>query len=58
MMDENQELKSEAQKIAETAVRIDRILNQAKELALKLRKTSDALNRIVDAESNDNVPSE
>lgn len=47
--------KSEVQAMAEAAERIDLILNQAKELAAKLKKTSDALNRIVGERDGDNV---
>ena len=46
-------MKSEIQTIAETAVRIDRLINQAKDMATKLKETSDALNRIVGERGND-----
>ena len=46
--------KSEVQTIAETAVKIDRLLAEAKDMAIKLRETSDALNRIA-AERDTNV---
>jgi hypothetical protein len=46
MAHENQELKSEAQVLADTAVKIDRIIQQAKELTGKLRETCDSLNII------------
>jgi predicted ATP-grasp superfamily ATP-dependent carboligase len=50
-------LRSEIQTMAETAVKIDRLLTEAKEMAAKLRETSDALKRIA-AERDDNAQSE
>lgn len=47
------EIKSHAQAIAETAVRIDRLLTEAKNMAIKLKETSDALNSIVAERDND-----
>lgn len=47
MTGETDEMKSQVITIAETAVRIDRILTEAKDLARKLRETSDSLNQIV-----------
>jgi predicted ATP-grasp superfamily ATP-dependent carboligase len=53
MTGENEVMKSEIQSMAETAVKIDRLLTEAKDLAIKLKQTSDALNRIVtERESN------
>jgi predicted ATP-grasp superfamily ATP-dependent carboligase len=52
MKDETAGPKSEIQTIAETAVRIDRLITQAKDMAGKLKETSDALNRIVEERGN------
>ena len=48
---------SEIKTIAETAVKIDRLLTEAKDMAVKLRETSDSLNRIA-AEREDDNPGE
>jgi len=46
-------IRSEVQVIAETAVKIDRLITDAKELTTKLKETSDALNRVVKERSED-----
>jgi predicted ATP-grasp superfamily ATP-dependent carboligase len=48
------EIKSQVQEIAETAVRIDRLLTEAKDMAIKLKETSDALSSMV-TERDDNA---
>jgi hypothetical protein len=50
-------MKSEIQTVAETAVKIDRLLTQAKDMAIKLKATSETLNRIVE-ERDDNASEE
>jgi K+/H+ antiporter YhaU regulatory subunit KhtT len=57
MTGETGEIKSEVQQIAETAVRIDRLLTEATDLAVKLKETSDSLNKIV-AERDKNASGE
>jgi predicted ATP-grasp superfamily ATP-dependent carboligase len=52
MTDETRMTKPEIQTIAETAVKIDRLLTEAKDMAIKLRETSDTLNRIVEERDN------
>jgi hypothetical protein len=52
MTGETGEIKSEVQQIAETAVRIDRLLTEATDLAVKLKETSDSLNSIVRERDN------
>jgi hypothetical protein len=52
MTDETRATKSEIQTIAETAVKIDRLLTEAKDMAIKLRETSDTLNGIVAERDN------
>jgi hypothetical protein len=48
-------IRSEVQAIAEAAVRIDRLVTDAKELAIKLKATSDAFNSIAMKESEDDA---
>jgi predicted ATP-grasp superfamily ATP-dependent carboligase len=50
---ETGELQSGIHSIAETAVRIDQLLTEAKEMALKLEETSDSLNKFVAERGND-----
>jgi predicted ATP-grasp superfamily ATP-dependent carboligase len=57
MTDETGMMKSEIQTVAETAVKIDRLLTQAKDMAIKLKATSEALNRMVE-EGDDNASGE
>ncbi len=61
MTGDNRDVKSEVRSIAETAVKIDHILTRAKEMAVKLKNTSDALNKIVsedEEERSKNAPPE
>ena len=54
MTDQTGSYKSEVQMIAETAVNIDRLLTEAKEMAIKLKETSDSLNvRAKEVDSHD-----
>jgi hypothetical protein len=48
---ENRDQKSEFQVIAEATAEMNQIINHARELAVKLKETSDALNRIADEEN-------
>ena len=57
MTDETGMMKSEIQTVAETAVKIDRLLTQAKDMAIKLKATSETLNRMVE-ERGDNASGE
>jgi|HubBroStandDraft_6_1064221.scaffolds.fasta_scaffold4705673_2 hypothetical protein len=57
MTSETGKMQSEIQAVAETAVRIDRLLTQAKDMAIKLKETSDALNRMAE-ERDDNASRE
>jgi hypothetical protein len=52
MTGETGETKSEVQQMAETAVRIDRLLTEATDLAVKLKETSDSLKSIVRERDN------
>ena len=54
MPDEPRVPHAEIQTIAETAVRVDRLLTQAKNMAAKLKETSDTLNRMVEEEEEEN----
>ncbi len=47
MAEETGLIRSGVQTIAETAVKIDRLLTEAKELTIKLRETSEALDGVV-----------
>jgi predicted ATP-grasp superfamily ATP-dependent carboligase len=46
------EIKSQVKEIAETAVRIDRLLTEAKDMAIRLKETSDSLSSMVTERDN------
>ena len=52
MTEEAGKFRSKVHSISEAAVRIDHLLTEAKEMALKLEETSEVLSKMVDRREN------